>query len=41
MIQMKILKNDTIIYKQEIEPQKTNLWLPKGERGRDKTGVWD
>ena len=21
--------------------QKINLWLPKGEGGRDKLGVWD
>ena len=32
------------MYKTEIDPQtqKTNLWLPKGKRGRrDKLGVWD
>ena len=23
------------------QTQKTNLWLPKGEGGRDKLGVWD
>lgn len=21
-------------------PQRTNLWLPKGEKGKDKLGVW-
>ena len=21
--------------------QKTNLWLPKGNEGRDKLGIWD
>ena len=31
------------IYKTEIESQmwKRNLWLPNGERGRDKLGGWD
>ena len=34
------LFTDELIYKTEIDPQtqKTNLWLPKGERGRDKLG---
>ena len=39
------LKNRTNepIYKTEIESQmwKTNLWLPNGEKGRDKLGGWD
>ena len=38
-------KNDTneLIYEAETDPQtqKTNLWLTKGKRGRDKLGVWD
>ena len=38
-------KNDTneLTYKTEIDSQtqKTNLWLPKGEGGRDKLGIWD
>ena len=39
------LKNHTNepIYKTEIESQmwKRNLWLPNGEKGRDKLGGWD
>ena len=38
-------KKDTneLIYETELDQQtqKTNLWLPKGNRGRDKLGVWD
>ena len=32
-----------LIYKTEMDSQteKTNLWLPKREGGRDKLGVWD
>ena len=40
-----INKNDTneLTYKTETDSQtqKINLWLPKGEGGRDKLGVWD
>ena len=40
------LKYDTseLIYKTETDSQaqKTNIWLPKGTKGRrDKLGVWD
>ena len=35
--------SDEFIYKTETDSQtlKTNLWLPKGKGGRDKSGVWD
>ena len=38
-----IFKNDTneLIYKTDSQILKTNLWLPKGKRGRDKLGAWD
>ena len=48
-----ILKKDTnlkkkktryeLIYKTEVESwmQRTNLWLPGAQRGRDKLGDWD
>ena len=42
---MRNLKYDTdeFTYKTETDSQtlKTNLWLPKGKGGRDKSGVWD
>ena len=41
---MRNLKNNThdLIYKTDSQTQKTNLWLPTGERGRgDKLGLWD
>ena len=41
----KFFKRDTngLIYKTEVESQmqKTNLWLPGDNRGRDKLGDWD
>ena len=31
------------LFTKQIDPQteKTNLWLPKERRGKDKLGVWD
>ena len=34
-------KTNELIHKTEPQTQKTNLWLPKGKRCRDKLRGWD